>query len=82
VRTCPQTRRPPNVGITVAEPVLRVEQLADIFVARTVEQPPGAVRSAVACWSNLRLAPVESGLLELAMSLPVTDTWRARVELG
>jgi nucleoside-diphosphate-sugar epimerase len=65
-----------------ADPVIGNEQLAEVFGARVVELPVGAARSALAAAFHLRLAPAEPGLLELALSLPVMDTTRARTQLG
>jgi nucleoside-diphosphate-sugar epimerase len=65
-----------------AEPVLDADGLADAFGARVVEVPRSAARAALAAAFHTRLVPAEPGLLELALSLPLMDTTRARVELG
>jgi nucleoside-diphosphate-sugar epimerase len=64
-----------------ADPVVGPEQLAEVFGARVVEVPPRLVRGALAAAFRLRLVPVEPGLLELFMTLPVMDSSRARREL-
>jgi UDP-glucose 4-epimerase len=65
-----------------ADPVLDADRLAEVFGARAIEVPTTAARAALAAAFHLRLAPAEPGLVELALSLPVMDTTRARVELG
>jgi UDP-glucose 4-epimerase len=64
-----------------ADPVVDTAALGRIFGARPIEIPPSVVRTALAAAFRLRLAPVEPGLLELFMTLPVMDTGRARREL-
>jgi nucleoside-diphosphate-sugar epimerase len=65
-----------------AEPVIRAAELGDVLRARIVEVPAGLTRMALAAAFHLRLAPAEPGLLDLALSLPIMDTSRARRELG
>jgi UDP-glucose 4-epimerase len=64
-----------------ADPVVDAAVLGEVFEARPIELPPPVVRSALAAAFHLRLAPVEPGLLELFMTLPVMDAGRARREL-
>jgi UDP-glucose 4-epimerase len=64
-----------------ADPVIDTAALGRIFGARPVELPPRVVRAGLAAAFRLRLAPVEPGLLELFMTLPVMDSGRARREL-
>ncbi len=65
-----------------ADPVLDAKTLAELLDARPVKMPPGPVRAAVAAAWRLRLMPGSPGLVDLALSLPVMDTSRARSELG
>lgn len=64
-----------------AEPVIDTAALGKVFGARPVEIPPRVVRAALGTAFRLHLAPVEPGLLELFMTLPVMDAGRARNEL-
>jgi nucleoside-diphosphate-sugar epimerase len=64
-----------------ADPVVGPEQLAELFRARVIEIPPALVRGALGAAFRLRLVPVEPGLLELFMTLPVMDSTRAHREL-
>jgi nucleoside-diphosphate-sugar epimerase len=65
-----------------AEPVVGADELAMVLDARVVEAPPRLMRAGMAAAFHARLLPAEPGLLELAQSLPVMATTRARVELG
>jgi nucleoside-diphosphate-sugar epimerase len=65
-----------------ATPVLAKEELGRLLQARLIDVPPGLVHHAVGTAFRLRLAPTEPGLLDLALSLPIMDTARARAELG
>jgi nucleoside-diphosphate-sugar epimerase len=65
-----------------ADPVIDTASLGEIFGARPIELPPALVRTALAAAFRLHLVPVEPGLLELFMTLPVMDADRARRELG
>ena len=65
-----------------AEPVLGHAELGAVLGARVVAVPDGLARRAFAAAYALRLVPTEPGLLELALSLPIMDTTRARRELG
>jgi UDP-glucose 4-epimerase len=64
-----------------ADPVVDTAALGRVFDARPIELPPRLVRGALAAAFRLHLAPVEPGLLELFMTLPVMDAGRARREL-
>jgi nucleoside-diphosphate-sugar epimerase len=65
-----------------ADPVAGPEALAELFDARPVRVPRGAVRTALAAAWHLHLVPASPTLFDLALSLPVMDTTRARSELG
>lgn len=64
-----------------AAPVIDTAALGKVFGARPIEVPPRLVRAALGFAFLLRLAPVEPGLLELFMTLPLMDAGRARREL-
>ncbi|MDP9021976.1 MAG: NAD-dependent epimerase/dehydratase family protein [Actinomycetota bacterium] len=72
-------RGPFNIA---AEPVLDPRALAELFDARPVKMPVGALRAAMAAAWRLHLIPASPMLFDLALSLPVMDTTRARTELG
>ena len=72
-------RGPFNVA---ADPVLDPSTLGELLGARPVPVPVVAARAIMAAAWHLHLLPVEPGLLDLALSLPVMDTTRARTELG
>lgn len=65
-----------------ADPVLDPATLADFFRARPVKVPRWALRTALATAWRLHLVPGSPALFDLALSLPVMDTTRARAELG
>ena len=65
-----------------ADPVIDARSLSSVLRARAVEVPPRLVRMSLAVAFHARLSPVEPGLLELFMTLPVMNTNRARRELG
>ncbi|MFB7103752.1 NAD-dependent epimerase/dehydratase family protein [Streptomyces hydrogenans] len=64
-----------------AEPVVDAALLGEMFGARPVKVPAGAVRGALAAAWHLRLAPASPGLFDLLRHLPVMSTDRAREEL-
>ncbi|WP_030757603.1 NAD-dependent epimerase/dehydratase family protein [Streptomyces griseus] len=64
-----------------AEPVVDAALLGELFDARPVRVPAGAVRGALAAAWHLRLAPASPGLFDLLRHLPVMSTERAREEL-
>jgi nucleoside-diphosphate-sugar epimerase len=72
-------RGPFNIA---AEPVVDGRTLASLLHARHVPVPDALATRALALAWHLRLAPAEPGLLDLALSLPVMSTKRARDELG
>ena len=64
-----------------ADPVIDTAALGKVFGVRPLDVPPRLVRAGLAGAFRLHLAPVEPGLLELFMTLPVMDAGRARREL-
>lgn len=65
-----------------ADPVLDPDTLGELLQARPLPMPRRAARALLAAAWHLHLIPAEPGLLDLALSLPVMDTTRARAELG
>ena len=65
-----------------AEPVLDPEELGRILDARPVPVSAQVARASARLSWQLRLQPVSEGWLDMAMSVPVMDTSRARRELG
>jgi UDP-glucose 4-epimerase len=65
-----------------AEPVLDPEELGRILDARPVPVSAQVARVSARLSWQLRLQPVSEGWLDMAMSVPVMDTSRARRELG
>src|SRR5918993_141967 len=65
-----------------AEPVLDPEELGRILDARPVPVSAQVARASARLSWQLRLQPVSEGWLDMAMSVPVMDTSRARLELG
>jgi nucleoside-diphosphate-sugar epimerase len=65
-----------------ADPPIGVEELAQVFRARVVPLPVGAVRAAAAVAYTLRLQPTEPGWLDMGLGVPLMDSSRARRELG
>ena len=65
-----------------ADPVLDPKTLAEFLDARPVRVPPGLVRAVIAAGWHLHLIPASPTLFDLALSLPVMDSLRARHELG
>ncbi|MBW3626866.1 MAG: NAD-dependent epimerase/dehydratase family protein [Actinobacteria bacterium] len=65
-----------------ADPVVDARTLGELFDARPVKLPAWPVRAAVAAAWRLHLVPASPMLVDLALSLPVMDTARARSELG
>ena len=72
-------RGPFNVA---ADPVLDSQELARVLRARLVKVPQGVVRGATAVSWHLHLQPTPAGWVDLALSVPLLDTARARGELG
>lgn len=71
-------------GLNVAtEPVLGRELVARLLRPRAaVDVPAGVVRALATLAWTARLQPTEAGWIDLATSLPLLDTSRARTELG
>lgn len=65
-----------------ADPVVDATVLADVLGARVVKTPLRPVRAALTAAWHLHLVPVQPALLDVALTIPVMDTTRARVELG
>jgi nucleoside-diphosphate-sugar epimerase len=65
-----------------AEPVLDPAVLAQALHARRVPLRGGVLRAAAAASWRLRLQPSPPGWIDLALSVPLMDTTRARQELG
>src|SRR5215211_697992 len=65
-----------------AEPVLDGDELGRLLDARPVPVHTGLIRSAAALSWKLRLQPSPPGWVDMALSVPVMDTGRARTELG
>src|SRR5919112_1014438 len=65
-----------------AEPVLDPEELGRILGARPVPVPAQVARAGARLSWQLRLQPVSEGWLDMATSVPIMDTGRARRELG
>jgi len=72
-------RGPYNIA---AEPVLDPDELARALGARPVPVPKRVLRGGAALAYRLRLQPSEAGWVDMALSVPVMDTTRARNELG
>jgi len=64
------------------EPVLDPEELGRILDARPVPVPAKVARASARLSWQLRLQPAPEGWLDMAMSVPLMDTSRARRELG
>lgn len=65
-----------------AEPEIGVEELRELFGARSFPLPAGALRAAADLTWKLRLQPSPPGWIDLALGVPMMDTSRAREELG
>lgn len=65
-----------------AEPEIGVEELCELFGARSFPLPAGALRGAASLSWKLRLQPSSPGWIDLALGVPMMDTSRAREELG
>ena len=65
-----------------ADPVLDPDELARTLGARPVRVSARVLRGAAAAAFKLRLQPSEPGWLDMALSVPVMDTGRARRQLG
>lgn len=65
-----------------ADPVLSLEDIAELLHARTVPVPAAIARPVVAATWVARLHPIDVGWFDLAWHTPLLDTSRARDELG
>jgi UDP-glucose 4-epimerase len=65
-----------------AEPEIGVEELCELFGARSFPLPAGALRTAAELSWKLRMQPSSPGWIDLALGVPMMDTTRARKELG
>ena len=65
-----------------AEPEIGIEELCELFGARSFPLPAGALRGAASLSWKLRLQPTSPGWVDLALGTPMMDTARAREELG
>lgn len=65
-----------------AEPAIDSRVLARALGLRTVAMDARSLRSKLAWGYNLRLQPISPEWLDLAISLPLVDSTRAREELG
>jgi len=65
-----------------AEPEIGVEELRELFGARSFPLPAGALRAAANLTWKLRLQPSSPGWIDLALGVPTMDTSRAREQLG
>jgi UDP-glucose 4-epimerase len=65
-----------------ADPIIDARTLADLLDAKVVRVPAKLVRTAVAAAWHLHAIPASPTLVDLALSLPVMDSSRARTELG
>jgi len=65
-----------------AEPEIGVEELCELFGARSFPLPAGTLRAAASATWKLRLQPSSPGWIDLALGVPAMDTTRAREELG
>lgn len=65
-----------------ADPVLDPPTLAGLLHARLLPLPAGVARAAVAALWRLHVLPIPEGWVDLALSVPLLDTTRARTELG
>jgi nucleoside-diphosphate-sugar epimerase len=65
-----------------AEPEIGVEELCELFGARSFPLPARALRGAAELSWKLRLQPSPPGWIDLALGVPMMDTSRAREQLG
>ncbi len=65
-----------------AEPEIGVEELCELFGARSFPLPAGALRTAADLSWKLRLQPSSPGWIDLALGVPAMDTSRAKELLG
>jgi UDP-glucose 4-epimerase len=72
-------RGPFNIA---ADPPIGAAELAGVLRARAVPLSAELLRGAAALTYALRLQPSEPGWVDMALSVPLMDTSRARTELG
>jgi UDP-glucose 4-epimerase len=65
-----------------AEPVLDPDELGRLLDARPVPVPAAALRAGADLTWRLRLQPSSPGWVDMALSVPLLDTTRAREDLG
>jgi UDP-glucose 4-epimerase len=65
-----------------AEPEIGVDELCQLFGARSFPLPAGALRTAADLSWKLRLQPSSPGWIDLALGVPAMDTSRAQELLG
>ncbi|MDQ6607346.1 MAG: NAD-dependent epimerase/dehydratase family protein [Actinomycetota bacterium] len=65
-----------------AEPAIGTAELAELLDAPPRNVPASVLRRAAAVSFAMRLQPVEPGWLDIALSVPLMSTGRARHELG
>jgi nucleoside-diphosphate-sugar epimerase len=65
-----------------AQPAIGPGELAELLRARPLRMPGALLRGAAAATYALRLQPSEPGWLDMALSVPLMDSRRARAELG
>jgi hypothetical protein len=65
-----------------ADPVIEPRVLAKLLRARVVPTPGWLLHGAAAVAWHARLVPAAPDLLDMLLHLPITDTTRARSELG
>jgi nucleoside-diphosphate-sugar epimerase len=64
-----------------ADPPLSGGDLGQLLESRTIEVPPTVVRGVLGAAFRLHAVPATGGLLDLALSIPMMSTERARTEL-
>ena len=74
-------RRPPGPLDLAAEPVLDRSTLRDVFGGLGPSVPLPLARAAVAASWQLHLQPTDTGWIDLAQSVPILDSGRAKRDL-
>ena len=65
-----------------ADPAITRARLAQVLHARPVHLPAAALRAVVSATWHARLQRIDAGWVDLAFSVPMLDTGRARTVLG
>ena len=65
-----------------ADPPIGTPELAALFRARPLPLSPRVLRAGAAFTYAMRLQPTEPGWVDMALTVPLIDTARARTELG